>query len=326
MGAADKGPNDEEERAAFRVGGVARRLSKEEELAQLGSYIGAHYPAPSDPPPWVDGANDGELARRRDERDRWAGHLPDRLTHAAMLQLGSGRDHAMPGVAYGRDVAAEDVPGIGTLLTPPPGAPSPRSRGAAVALGPGGLWAGRAQDREHNWLPELAALCALSGVAILDVDYPRAPEHSLADMSEAVRAGLDRARGLAGGEPALVGFSAGAALAALHAEETGALLLINPDLGAVDRLPEGLRGDAAALPEASRWPETLVQLATEDEVAAVPAGLPEGAVVQRFVARHRIATPAEARRRARAGAAFLTGGDMTAALAEEPEEPLEERR
>ncbi|CCI84032.1 alpha/beta hydrolase fold domain-containing protein [Corynebacterium otitidis] len=323
MGEGSSRPGEDEERAAFRVGGVARRLSKEEELAQLGSYIDAHHPAPSEPTPWVDGAGDSEIARRRDERDRWAGHLPDRLTHAAMLQLGSGRDHAMPGVAYGRDVAAEDIPGIGTLLTPPPDAPSSRSRGAAVALGPGGLWAGRAQDREHNWLPELAALAARSGVAILDVAYPRAPEHSLADMSEAVREGLARARELAGGKPTLVGFSAGAALAALHAEEAGALLLINPDLEALARLPEELRGDAA-LPEVSRWPETLVQLATEDEVADHPTGLPEGATVQRFVARHRIATPAEARRRARAGAAFLTGGDMAAALAEEPEEPLEQ--
>ena len=89
---------EEEDRAAFQVGGVDRELSPEQQLEQLATYIHAHYEAPAKNPPWSDDPSDPVAADTFDAR------LPDRLTHSAMLMLGAAVEHSMPGVAFAQGV------------------------------------------------------------------------------------------------------------------------------------------------------------------------------------------------------------------------------
>ena len=63
---------EEEDRAAFQVGGVDRELSPEQQLEQLATYIHAHYEAPAKNPPWSDDPSDPVAADTFDAR------LPDR--------------------------------------------------------------------------------------------------------------------------------------------------------------------------------------------------------------------------------------------------------
>src|SRR5699024_11409157 len=64
----------------------------------------------------------------------------------------------------------------------------------------------------------------------------------------------------------LWGYSSGAALATLHADESiDALVLTYPDFAALDGLPEEIRGDTV-LPDSRSWPKTYLQIATHDEV------------------------------------------------------------
>ena len=104
-----------------------------------------------------------------DALDRYLAALPDRLTHAAMLMLGSGLDHTMPGVAYGMDVDARELPELPEL-----GArvfvPTDTSAGRwAVSLNPG--FGPRAA--EHHWRPLIAAIAQLSGTTIVDLPAPQ---------------------------------------------------------------------------------------------------------------------------------------------------------
>lgn len=85
--------------ADFNVSGVERLLPDELQLEQLVSYMDATY------------ALEGEPS------DRYLALLPDRLTHAAMLMLGSAVDHAMPGVAFAGGVSVSEVD-LGALFTP----------------------------------------------------------------------------------------------------------------------------------------------------------------------------------------------------------------
>lgn len=127
---------------AFNVGGVERLLPDELQLEQILSYMEATYP--------VEGA----------PTDTYLALLPDRLTHAAMLMLGSAVDHTMPGVAFPGEVGVEDTE-WGTLFTPtePNGA---WAVSCAPQLGP--------KAREHAWRPEVAGAAELSGTTILDLD------------------------------------------------------------------------------------------------------------------------------------------------------------
>lgn len=155
----------------FNVGGVERLLPEQLQMEQIVSYMEATYPVDGEP-------SDTYLAR-----------LPDRLTHAAMLMLGSAVDHTMPGVAFPGDVSAEDVE-LGTLFTPsrPLGA---WAVSCAPALGP--------QAREHAWRPEVAGAAELSGVTILDVadagDIPAAVEYARARSAASVALWALGARG-----------------------------------------------------------------------------------------------------------------------------------
>lgn len=291
-------PEQQEERfrEEFQVGGIDRELSAEQQLEQLASYFDAHYPLPDFRAPWAGGDGDPDPA------DRYAAHLPDRITHTAMLMLGSAVDHAMPGVTYLGDVSVEPAPEVGGAVF----IPSNPSGRWAISFHSGGWWRGSGDALELQWRPEVAAAAELSGTTILDLDYPLAPSHNIAEMNEAVAKAVGYARHHNASSLTGWGYSSGAALAALNATLFDALVLTFPDLGSVAGLPAEIRG-SAVVPEAASWPTTLVQIATQDEIATVPEGLDAAGQVttKNYVALHRISTPKVAREKIRDVADFL---------------------
>ncbi|MDO4909407.1 MAG: hypothetical protein Q3962_06125 [Corynebacterium sp.] len=120
----------------MQVGGNEQGLSAWEECAQLVWYFEEHYPITED-------------------FDSWAARVPDRLTHAAMMQLGAARDHSLfvldPAITVdGTRVGSGTGPVIRALPHP--------------AWGP--LY------REMAWIPELATISAAAGVDIEFGDGP----------------------------------------------------------------------------------------------------------------------------------------------------------
>ena len=155
-------PVNEQHLEDFQVGGVERSLPPAEQLAQLVSYMESSYPLPSSD---SSGSTSADSTSADDVDDRYLAALPDRLTHAAMLMLGSGLDHTMPGVAYGMDVDARDLPDLDARVFIPAGSAQPTGRWA-VALHPD--FGPRAV--EHYWRPLVAAVAQLSGTTIVDLD------------------------------------------------------------------------------------------------------------------------------------------------------------
>ncbi|WP_246819712.1 alpha/beta hydrolase [Corynebacterium sp. HMSC074A01] len=119
----------------FNVGGVDRQLPDDLQLEQLRSYIESTY----DP-----------------ESPQYLALLPDRITHAAMLMLGSAVDHTMPGVAYTDNISQKSCE-LGEIFG--------ESTSWIISL-----WDGPKVAKEHFFRPEAAALAQLSGCAVLDVD------------------------------------------------------------------------------------------------------------------------------------------------------------
>ena len=227
---------EEEDRAAFQVGGVDRELSPEQQLEQLATYIHAHYEAPAKNPPWSDDPSDPVVADTFDAR------LPDRLTHSAMLMLGAAVDHSMPGVAFAQGVTAQSVPEINAQVFVPE---SPNGR-YAVSLHPGGWWKGSGVALENAWRPEVAAVAQLSGVTMVDVDYPLVPEASLPEVMSAVADATAWARRQADWVGAW-GYSSGGALAVLCAQLFDALALTFPHLD-LTVLPDDVRAGVDEFP------------------------------------------------------------------------------
>lgn len=283
-------------RKEFQVGGIDRELSEEQQLEQLASYFDAHYPLPDFTPPWAGGSGDPDPA------DRYIAHLPDRITHTAMLMLGSAVDHSMPGVAYLGDVSVEPAPEVGGAVF----IPSDPSGRWAVSFHSGGWWRGSGDALEFQWRPEVAAAAELSGTTILDIDYPLAPSHSIEQMNEVVANAVGYARHRNASSITGWGYSSGAALAALNAKLFDALLLTFPDLDSLAGLPEEIRGSAEIAP-AQSWPSTLVQIATQDEIASPPEGVADvdHVATRNYVSHHRISTPKVAREKIRDAAEFL---------------------
>lgn len=155
-------PVNEQHLEDFQVGGVERSLPPAEQLAQLVSFMESSYPLPGSTRAGIGADSTGADT---DAVDRYLAALPDRLTHAAMLMLGSGLDHTMPGVAYGMDVDARDLPDLGARVFVPAGSAQPAGRWA-VALHPG--FGPRAV--EHYWRPLVAAVAQLSGTTIVDLN------------------------------------------------------------------------------------------------------------------------------------------------------------
>lgn len=133
----DEYPLNEQGDPNFNVGGVKRDLPPALQLEQLVSYIEATY----------------------DDGPNYLAMLPDRITHAAMLMLGSAVDHAMPATKWAGDVVV-DKHELGAVLRP-----SEATGKWAVSV-----WDGPANAKEMAWRPDVAAVAELSGTTIVDVD------------------------------------------------------------------------------------------------------------------------------------------------------------
>lgn len=248
---------------AWEIGGIDRQLPAREQLAQLASYLQAHYDLPDFTPPWHRAAA-ADVAAARAAADNFCAKLPDRTTHAAMLVLGSGVDHAMPGVTFTNGIEVIDHPGIAAVELRPAAA---GARPWVVSLHPGGWWHGAGAALEMSWRPQAAAVANLSGASVLDVDYPLAPEHTVADMLAAVKDAADFARAQGASSVALWGTGSAAGLALLASGSftlADALILTHPNLTSLSTLPDTLRAGQSleAIAHAGRpWPPTLLQLA-----------------------------------------------------------------
>ena len=273
----------------WNIGGTDRQLSPEQQLEQLSSYMEVHYPLPDFRPPW---AGEGSP-----DADRYCALLPDRIVQASMMVLGSAVDHSLPGTAFTEGVRVEDSE-VGAIFVPS----EPNGRWA-VSLHSGGWWRGDGKALEMQWRPEVAAAAQLSGTTIIDVDYPLAPEHTVAEMVRSVKAAVDYAYSHDAERVTVWGYSSGGALAALVPAD--ALLLTFPDFGALAKLPEEIRGDyvldVEKLP--GLYSDILVQIAAQDEIAE-RVEIP-GAQTTEYVSMHRISTPAVARQRIKDSAEFL---------------------
>lgn len=273
----------------WNIGGTDRQLSPEQQLEQLSSYMEVHYPLPDFRPPWAGGGSP--------EADRYCALLPDRIVQASMMVLGSAVDHSLPGTAFTEGVSVEDSE-VGAIFVPS----EPNGRWA-VSLHSGGWWRGDGTALEMQWRPEVAAAAQLSGTTIIDVDYPLAPEHTVAEMVRSVKAAVDYAYSHDAERVTVWGYSSGGALAALVPAD--ALLLTFPDFGALAKLPEEIRGeyvlDVEKLP--GLYSDILVQTATQDEIAE-RVEIP-GAQTAEYVSMHRMSTPAVARQRIKDSAEFL---------------------
>lgn len=160
----------------FHVGGRDREMPPADQLEQLRSYIDATY----DP-----------------AAGQYLALLPDRITHAAMIMLGTAVDHTMPGVAFPGAVRASEVE-LGAVFT---------------ASSPGAVWCislydGPASAHDHSWRPEAAGLAELAGATVLDVD----------DVADAAAA-VDYARSQ--GAAAVAVWAFGSAAAAVPAGADG---------------------------------------------------------------------------------------------------------
>ena len=274
----------------WNIGGTDRQLTPEQQLDQLSSYLEVHYPLPDFRPPWAGGGSP--------EADRYCALLPDRIVQASMLVLGSAVDHSLPGTAF-TDGVTETESEVGAIFSPS----EADNRRWAVSLHSGGWWRGDGKALQMQWRPEVAAAAQLSGTTIIDVDYPLAPEHTVAEMVQSVQAAVDYARAHGAEHVTVWGYSSGGALAALVPAD--ALLLTFPDFGALANLPEEIRGDYTldAHKLGASYSRILVQTALQDEIAE-KVEIP-GAENGEYVAMHRISTPAVARQRIRDAAEFL---------------------
>ncbi|HAT1134151.1 alpha/beta hydrolase [Corynebacterium striatum] len=268
----------------WEIGGQDRQLSEEEQLDQLYSYLQVHYPLPDFRPPWAGGGSP--------DADRYCALLPDRITQASMMVLGTAVDHSLPGTKFTDGITQRDTE-VGAIFEPT----APNGKWA-VSLHSGGWWRGDGNALEMQWRPEVAAAAQLSGTTIIDVDYPLAPEHTVADMVESVNKAIAYAREQGAASVTVWGYSSGGALAALAPAD--ALLLTFPDFAALSNLPDEIRA-GYELP--TEYPRTLVQTAVQDEIAervTIP-----GAETADYVSTHRISTPAVARQRIMDTADFL---------------------
>lgn len=232
----------------WTIGGNEQGLTQKQQLAELCAYLDAHY--------------------EKEPADNYYAKLPDRITHASMLLLGSAVDHSMPGVAFTEGVDSASVPELNAVQFT-----GGESGTWVISLHPGDGWGGSGAALEMHWRPEVAAVANLARTNALDVDYSLA-----ADPQAAVRSAVDYARDAGAQAVVLWGHSAGAALAVQCAAGADALVLTFPDLHDVS-LPDDL-------------PPIFVQLASEEDSPAVTVG-----EVREYVSRRFVSTPEVARQR-----------------------------
>ena len=239
-------PLNEQGSEEFQVGGVERTLPESEQLAQLVSYIEASY----------------------EDSPQYLALLPDRITHAAMLMLGSAVDHQMPGVALTGDVSVEDAP-LGQVFT------------SSKAPAEGGVWVvscydGPADAREFSWRPEVAACAEQAGARAYDVDDP-------ADVAAAVHAARQE------GADMVAVWGTGSSCGLLPAGADAYVLTFPTDAATTIEVCEA---------------KVLLQRASD---AAWVQPSVEGAEVKEYVSTGVIATPAQHRRKVLDAAEFLAG-------------------
>lgn len=272
-------------------------MTEEEELDRITEYLDDAFPCPSFTPPWNGGDGNPQAT------DIYTAKLPDRITQASLLYLGTEKDQRAPSVAYVDGVTTRDLPGLSARLLIPE---RPIPGKWAVSIHGGGWWRGSNEYLEYSWRPEVAACGNLSGTTLIDVDYPLAPQHTVPQMIDSIRAAVDYARAEGATTVTAIGYSSGAALAAMCCEFVDSLVLMFPDLGSVAKLPAEI-SQGVSVPDPATWPRTLVQLAQQDEVAAHPENL-DGLIrvlVRRYTSHHRITVPDVARRKVRDVAKFL---------------------
>ncbi|AKK02078.1 hypothetical protein [Corynebacterium epidermidicanis] len=122
----------------FVVGGQDRELTPQQQFDQINWYFQEHYPI-------VD-------------LEDWLARLPDRLVHAAMMQLGSAVGHEWPGTEFTAGVSVQDH-ALGTLIAPS-GVGGEPDVVASFGRPPG-------PATDNFYLPLVAAVAALSGKRIL---------------------------------------------------------------------------------------------------------------------------------------------------------------
>ena len=279
------------DREEFQVGGVDRKLTPEQQLEQLATYLYAHYDLPDKNPPWSENPSDPLAADTFDAR------LPGRITHSAMLMLGAGLDHSMPGVAFPGKTTVTEVPELNAQLF----TPSQPTGAWAISLHPGGWWKGAGVALDNAWRPEVAGVAELSGVTILDLDYPLVPEHSLPEVIAAVTTAADWARSQSATWLGAWGYSSGGALAVLSSKLFDALALTFPHLD-LSMLPDNVR-QGVDFP--TELPPMLIQVATHDTIAERYPWAEDQAEVKQYVSEHRISTPEVARQRVKDVAEYL---------------------
>lgn len=205
----------------FQIGGHEREMPESERLEQLASFIDAHYDKPAG---WEAEAGHTGSVEQRVEIENYLARLPDRITHAAMIMLGSAVDHSLPVTAYAQGIETRDDE-FGRWYLPE------NPRGVAVAVVGGWWYAGAA--REMSWEPEIAALAGYSQRAIFSVHFPLLPEASAAEASAFVRRAVEAVRASAettaeSNELLAWGKWAGADLLLEHADLVDALVLTFP--------------------------------------------------------------------------------------------------
>ena len=127
-----------------------------------------------------------QFEEQRAELENYLARLPDRITHAAMIMLGSAVDHSLPVTAFVGNVETRDDE-FGRWYIPE------NPHGVAVAVVGGWWYAGAA--REMSWEPEIAGLAGASGRQILSVHFPLQPEATVEQARAFVRQALESARG-----------------------------------------------------------------------------------------------------------------------------------
>lgn len=205
----------------FQIGGHEREMPESERLEQLASFIDAHYDKPAG---WEAESGHTGSVEQRVEIENYLARLPDRITHAAMIMLGSAVDHSLPVTAYAQGIETRDDE-FGRWYLPE------NPRGVAVAVVGGWWYAGAA--REMSWEPEIAALAGYSQRAIFSVHFPLLPEASAAEASAFVRRAVEAVRASAettaeSNELLAWGKWAGADLLLEHADLVDALVLTFP--------------------------------------------------------------------------------------------------
>lgn len=269
----------------FVVGGQDRQLTEEQMLSQLVWYLGEHHPTPPSTPPWQPHGSS------RDDFDAWMARLPDRLTHASMMLLGTAVDHTMPGT----HVDVEAIPVAGGFLLQPE-----ESSTDAVIVGAhcGDFWRGGGVAQEFYWHPEVAELASQTGCNFLDCSYPLYPAKG-EDMTAAIAQMVEHARARGAKKVFGYGACAGAMIIAESADLFDAIVLTRPRLNAVPPVFPDPKLDA------QNWPPTMIQVGTHDDRMVRNPDVEAFCDTREYVCEHMIAPPVVARKKVADAAEFF---------------------